>query len=174
MNDALDLPAHPEPMTRHPKAPSAGEEIRLHHSLCFACGDDAPVGLRVRVVAGEDFTVTASMKVEPWMQGGPGVIHGGLLAAAFDEVLGTAPLLIGAGVVTAHLEIDFAEPIPLGSTLHFRGEVLAKERRKVYLRATAHLDDPERPVAAAHGIFVTIDVREHFSRYRDTAVKVAR
>lgn len=168
------LPQHPEPMFRHPKAAAPGEPILLHHSVCYGCGDDAPVGLHVRVVAGEGFTVTAEMIVDDWMQGGPGVIHGGILTAAFDEVLGTAPLLIGVPVVTGHLEIDFAAPIPLGSRLHFDAEVVAKERRKVLVRGRAHLGDPGRPVAAASGIFIEIDVREHFSAYREAAVGPAR
>lgn len=154
-------------MERHPKVPGPGEPIRLHHSVCYGCGDDAPVGLHVRVVAQEDFKVTAEMPVEQWMQGGPGVIHGGVLTAAFDEVLGTAPLLIGVPVVTVHLEVDFAKPIPLGSTLHFDAEVLGRQRRKVFVAGSAHLGDPERPVASAQAIFVVIDLKEHFAEYRD-------
>ena len=171
MEKAFDLPAVSDPMSRHPKMPAPGEPIRLHHSVCYGCGDDAPVGLHLEVIAGEGFTVSAQMVVEQWMQGGPGVIHGGILTAAFDEVLGTAPLTIGAPVVTAHLEVDFAKPIPLGSTLHFDAEVLAKERRKVFVRASAHLGDPEHPVATAHSIFVEIDLKKHFAAYRDDAAQ---
>ncbi|MFT4085877.1 MAG: PaaI family thioesterase [Gordonia sp. (in: high G+C Gram-positive bacteria)] len=168
MRKAFDLPAHPEPLSRHPKAPASGAHIDFHHSVCFGCGEDAPVGLRIKVIAGDEFDATATMAVEQWMQGGPGVIHGGLLSAAFDEVMGTNLLLIGKPAVTVHLEIEYAKPIPLGATLHFESEVICKERRKVYTRAVAHLGDPAEPaVAAAHAIFVTIDVAEHYAEYSD-------
>lgn len=169
MKNAFEVPAVSEPMSRHPKLPAPGLPIRLHHSHCYGCGDDAPIGLRLRVIAGEDFQVSAQMVVEQWMQGGPGMLHGGVLSAAFDEVMSTAPLLIGFPVVTGHLEIDFASPIPLGSTLHFTADVIAKQRRKVFVRASAHLGDPDQPVAAAHSILVTIDLAEHYPAYRDRA-----
>ena len=172
----LELPANLDPMTRHPKVPGPGEPIRLHHSMCFGCGQDAPVGLRLQVIAGEDFQVTATMPVEDWMQGGPGVIHGGVLSAAFDEVMGNASILIGVPVVTVNLEIDYAKPIPLGTTLHFTAEVLGKSGRKVYVRSAAYFADPAvdpeaTPVAAAFGIFVEINLRKHFENYKDGAVR---
>ena len=156
-------------MSRHPKAPAPGEPFRLHHNLCHGCGDDAPGGLHVTVYAGEGFTTTAEMTVEKWMMGGPGVIHGGVLTAAFDEVLGTTPLIIGTPVVTGHLQVDFRKPIPIGTTLHFNAEVVAKERRKVFVRATAHLGDPAEIVASASAIFIEIDLKEHFGKYADSA-----
>lgn len=170
MKTSFVLPADIEPLSRDPKATSPGRRINLHHSMCFGCGADAPVSLRIDVIAGEGLTVSASMKVEDWMQGGPGVIHGGLLSTAFDEVMGTSPLLLRMPVVTGHLEIDYAKPIPLGSTVQFTGEILGGVRRKVYTRAVAHLGDPQEPVAAAHGLFIAIDLEKHFAGYRDRAV----
>ncbi len=170
----FELPADLDPLTRHPKVPGPGEPLRLHHSMCFGCGLDAPVGLRLAVTAGEDFQVTAVMPVEAWMQGGPGVIHGGILSAAFDEVMGNASILIGVPVVTVNLEIDYATPIPLGAQLTFTAEVLGKSGRKVYVRSAAYLHGVDSPVAAAAGIFVAINLREHFENYRDGAVQAPR
>lgn len=129
------VPDELEPVTRHPKVTPPGEEMRYHHALCYGCGADAVNGLHVRVTAGEGATSTATMSVPQWMEGGPGVIHGGLLSAAFDEVMGTTALLIGVPVVTGHLEIDFAKPIPIGSSLWFTGEVLGRVGRKIYMRS---------------------------------------
>lgn len=167
------LPTDIEPLSRHPKATPPGTKIDLHHGMCFGCGDDAPVGLRIDVTAGEGLTVDATMNVVDWMQGGPGVIHGGVLSAAFDEVMGTSPLLLRTPVVTGHLAIDYAKPIPLGSTLYFTGEVLGGVRRKIYTRCTAHLGDPDQPVAGAHALFIAIDLKEHFAGYLDKAVHAA-
>lgn len=163
-------PADLEPLTRHPKAAEPGRHIDLHHSTCFGCGDDVPTGLHMKVIAGEGLTVDAQMPVQSWMQGGPGVIHGGVLSAAFDEVMGTSPLLVGKPVVTVHLEVDYVKPIPLDSTLHFHARILGRQRRKIYIDAVAHLGDRDEPVAGAHSVFVVIDVKEHFAEYYDKRV----
>lgn len=170
MKTSFVLPTDIEPLERDPRATPPGERINLHPSTCFGCGDETPVGLHVHVIAGEGPTVTGKLEVVDWMQGGPGVIHGGVLSAAFDEVMGTSPLLVRKAVVTGHLEIDYAKPVPLGSTVHFEGEIVGGVRRKVYTRAIAHLGDRNEPIAAAHAIFITIDLRAHFENYKDKAV----
>ena len=47
-------------------------------------------------------------------EGPPGCVHGGYVAATFDEVLGAAQSLSGDQGMTAHLEIDYRRPTPLG------------------------------------------------------------
>ncbi len=92
--------------------------------------------------AGEGFTVEAKMPVEQWMEGGPGVIHGGILSSALDDVMGMTPRLLGPPGVTVHLQVDFLQPIPVGKTLHIRAEILGRQRRKIYTEGVAHLGDP--------------------------------
>lgn len=167
MSSSFVVPDDLEVLTRHPKARRPGELINLHHSMCHGCGDDALEGLHIKVYASEGFTVTASMKVEPRMEGGPGMIHGGVLSAAFDEVMGHLPLLIGPSAVTAHLEIDFVAPILLGTTLYFRGRILGKQRRKIYTEVEAFGVDPSsnpdaQPVATSHALFITVNLAEHY------------
>ncbi|MEN2510721.1 PaaI family thioesterase [Gordonia polyisoprenivorans] len=157
------VPADIEAMTRHPKAAGPGEPIRMHNPMCLGCGEDAPRGLHLVVRAGEDFTVETEMDVEPWMEGGPGVIHGGVLSTAFDEVMGTAPLLVGPSAVTVHLEVDFLAPVPVGSRLQLSARLLGRQRRKIYVEAVGHIGDPDQPVAVGHSIFVSINAREHFA-----------
>ncbi|GAA3032979.1 PaaI family thioesterase [Gordonia defluvii] len=164
------VPDDLEPLDRHPKATPPGEAMRYHHALCYGCGDDAVNGLHVVVTAGDGVTATATMRVAPWMEGGPGLIHGGILSAAFDEVMGTTALLIGVPVVTGHLEIDYARPIPIDSSLRFTADVLGRQRRKVYLSAAAHIvgdagELPVGPVATSRALFIGIDPREHFAEH---------
>jgi len=172
VSTSFAVPDELEPVTRHPKVTPPGEDMRYHHALCYGCGADAVNGLHVRVIAGEGATSTATMTVPQWMEGGPGVIHGGLLSAAFDEVMGTTALLIGVPVVTGHLEIDFAKPIPIGSSLWFTGEVLGRVGRKIYMRSEAFIVDADgeaaadaKPVARSLALFIGIDPRKHFSAH---------
>ncbi|WP_246284859.1 PaaI family thioesterase [Gordonia asplenii] len=162
------VPDDLDALTRHPKASQPGEPINLHHTQCHGCGDDAPEGLHIKIFAGDGFTVRARMLVEPRMEGGPGQIHGGILATAFDEVMSHLPLLVGGHCVTAHLQVDFAAGIPVGSTLYFEGRLLGRQRRKLYTEVVAYLADPlvdagAEAVASGRALFVKIDSARHYA-----------
>ena len=108
--------------------------------------------------AGNGLEVTGRLEVAKKYQGGPGVIHGGILSTAFDEAQGMACMALGSPVVTGHLEIDFARPIPLGSVLEFRARIDGVVRRKVYTSAEAVIvegptADPDTVVGTSRGLF---------------------
>ena len=95
-------------------------------------------------------------------QGAPGLAHGGVLAAAFDEVLGAAAELAHLPLVTVRLECDFHRPVPLGATLHLDARCTGIDGRKVYTAGAGRLDAPDGPVAVrAAGLFVKVPP-EHF------------
>jgi acyl-coenzyme A thioesterase PaaI-like protein len=156
------LPDDLVPVKRSPKAPAPGEPVPVHSPTCFGCGDRVPAGLHMTATAGEDVAITARVQVKPHFEGGPGVIHGGILASVFDEAMGLSHRMVGAIAVTVHLEIDFATPIPLDRELRVEAESLGTVRKKLYSHAVAYLGDDDIPVAAAHAIFVQIKPLEHF------------
>lgn len=151
--------------------PAAGEKLPQHWSKCFGCGDDQPAGMAMSFRAGNGLEVTGRLEVAKKYQGGPGVIHGGILSTAFDEAQGMACMALGSPVVTGHLEIDFARPIPLGSVLEFRARIDGVVRRKVYTSAEAVIvegptADPDTVVGTSRGLFLTI-TSEHFAKTKE-------
>jgi acyl-coenzyme A thioesterase PaaI-like protein len=52
---------------------------------CFACGDDNPIGLHLDDIRRDGDRVRATLRPRPEYRGYPGVLHGGLSAAALDE-----------------------------------------------------------------------------------------
>ena len=143
----------------HPNAPAPGTKVGSHYSKCFGCGDDVPGGLRVSTTVGEGLSVTTEFTVTENHQGAPGLAHGGLLALAFDEALGSLSWLIGAIAVTGRLETDYLQPVPVGTTLHIVAQIDGVAGRKVYTSAVGRLDGPEGEVAVrATAIFVRVDV----------------
>ncbi|MCQ4124949.1 PaaI family thioesterase [Rhodococcus erythropolis] len=151
--------------------PAAGEKLPQHWSKCFGCGDDQPAGMAMSFRAGDGLEVTGRLEVAKKYQGGPGVIHGGILSTAFDEAQGMACMALGSPVVTGHLEIDFARPIPLGSVLEFRARIDGVVRRKVYTSAEAVIvvgptADPDTVVGTSRGLFLTI-TSEHFAKTKE-------
>lgn len=150
---------------RHPKAPPPGQALPPHYAHCFGCGDQHPTGLHLQVTAGEGVTIDARFTVLEVHQGAPGLAHGGVLAAAFDEALGYLLWLLSTPAVTGRLETDYARPVPVGSTLHIAAECLGVAGRKVYTRATGRLDDPGGPVAVrSAGLFVAVPLT-HFTTH---------
>jgi hypothetical protein len=85
-------------------------------------------------------------------EGPPGHVHGGMIALAFDEVLGIANIAAGHPGMTARLTIHYRRPTPLFHELHFRGGVDRVEGRRIMSRA--ELWDGETLTAQAEGLFV--------------------
>jgi len=88
-------------------------------------------------------------------EGPPGCVHGGYVAAAFDEVLGATQSLSGAPGMTGTLTVKYRSPTPLHEPLHFIGRLARVEGRKIFTDGTVFAG--ERLCAEAEGIFISID-----------------
>lgn len=82
-------------------------------------------------------------------EGPPAHVHGGHLAAMFDELLGLAQ---GQAGFTATLTVTYRRPSPLGTELTLRGWVERIEGRKRWVRGTCSLGD--LLLCEAEGLFV--------------------
>ncbi|MGW4477489.1 PaaI family thioesterase [Rhodococcus triatomae] len=158
--DDLEVPIRPDFF------PAPGGDLPQHWSKCFGCGDDQPTGIAMHFTATEGIDIVGRLTVHNRYQGGPGTIHGGILTTAFDEAQGIACMALGSGVVTGHLQIDFARPIPLGSVLEIRARVDGTVRRKAHTSAEARIVEgpaaSDEVVATSRGLFIKID-HEHFT-----------
>jgi acyl-coenzyme A thioesterase PaaI-like protein len=159
-------PVQVERPERHPDAPEPGTRFGPHYAHCFGCGDETEGGLRLATEMGQDATIIAQFTVTDAHQGAPGLAHGGLLACAFDEALGsTVGQLLRRPAVTGKLETDFLRPVPVGSTLHINGRLDGIAGRKVYASADGMLDAPDGPVALrARALFVIVEF-SHFVQH---------
>ena len=153
-----------------PQAPPAGTPIPSHYPLCFGCGKDHETGLHIRMTAVADLAVEARFTVDEHHQGAPGLAHGGVLAAAVDEVMGASNWLLMAPAVTARLEVDFGAPVPVGQTVHLTAAIVGQSERKVYTVADARTGSG--PVLHARGLFLQVDL-QHF-RHHGRAADVDR
>ncbi|MFD5471801.1 PaaI family thioesterase [Streptomyces sp. NPDC127105] len=159
---ALQPPPDAVAPVRHPDAPAPGELLGSHYAECFGCGEEQPHGLYLQARAGEGVAITAEFTVQPAHQGAPGLAHGGVLATALDEALGSLNWLLRTIAVTGRLETDYVRPVPVGTVLHLEAEVTAVAGRKIYSRATGRVGGPDGPVAVrAEALFVEVKV-DHF------------
>ncbi len=90
-------------------------------------------------------------------EGPPGCVHGGFVAAAFDEVLGSTQSLSGSPGMTARLSVDYRKPTPLHTELRFEGELVEVDGRKIH--TVGRLYAGELLTAEAQGLFISIDFR---------------
>lgn len=88
-------------------------------------------------------------------EGPPGCVHGGYVAAAFDELLGATQALSGTQGMTAHLGIDYRRPTPLHRELEMVGWVVGTEGRKIFTKGEIRVDGTV--TAEAQGLFIAID-----------------
>ncbi|MBT2401341.1 PaaI family thioesterase [Streptomyces sp. ISL-100] len=146
-------------------APPPGTPLASHYDHCFGCGPRHPQGLRLSAVAGEGLAVNAEFTVQPGHQGGPGLVHGGILVTAMDETLGTLNWHLSEAAVTGRLETDLVLPVLVGSVLHIRAEITGVHRRKVFCEAEARIGDEDGPIAVrAKAVFIQVRL-EHFTKH---------
>ena len=93
-------------------------------------------------------------------EGPPGSVHGGFVAAAFDEVLGFVQSLGERPGMTGTLTVRYRLPTPLHTELRFEAELVGMEGRKIFTKA--HVVGEGRVCAEAEGIFVSV-ARERFA-----------
>jgi acyl-coenzyme A thioesterase PaaI-like protein len=87
-------------------------------------------------------------------EGPPGCVHGGYVAAAFDEVLGATQSLSGSPGMTGRLTVHYRSPTPLETALRFTGWLEQVDGRKIFTKG--ELWAGERLCAEAEGLFISI------------------
>lgn len=122
------------------------------HSPMIGRANPIAPPITIRVV--DDRTMEGTATFGAAYEGPPGCVHGGYVAAAFDEVLGSAQSLSGTPGMTARLAVDYRSPTPLHEELLFIGRLEKVEGRKIFTTGTVHAGD--RLCAEAQGLFVSI------------------
>lgn len=110
---------------------------------------------------GVEASVTGRVTYGLAYEGPPGCVHGGFVAAAFDEVLGQTQSLTGEPGMTGELVVRYKAPTPLHVELVITGRVVKVEGRKIYTHATLMAGDTL--CAESEGLFISMN-KEVFAR----------
>lgn len=129
-----------DPHAHFDHSPIIGRANPLAPPLELAVMDDKVIG---RAVFGSAY------------EGPPGAVHGGYVAAAFDELLGMAQSLGGKPGMTGTLTIRYRRPHPLHAEIRFEAELVRVEGRKIFTTGRSYADGELR--AEAEGIFISVD-----------------
>ena len=94
-------------------------------------------------------------------EGGPGLVHGGVLSLMFDHAMGTAVFVAGHAAMTVSLEVRYRAPTQLETPLQVAAWVDRVEGRKVFVGAEVRAAD--EVTASATGVFLRL-TRENVER----------
>jgi acyl-coenzyme A thioesterase PaaI-like protein len=164
--DALEryaeaLEAHPRLRYVHGFAESANAgDVAAFFDQSPLIGLANPLAPPMRIAKTGERTAEGRVTFGSAYEGPPGHVHGGFVAAAFDEVLGFVQSLSGRPGMTGTLTVRYRRPTPLHTPLRFTAEYVRSEGRKLYTEARVHAGDVL--CAEAEGIFVSI-ARERFA-----------
>ncbi|MBV9181458.1 MAG: PaaI family thioesterase [Acidobacteria bacterium] len=87
-------------------------------------------------------------------EGSPGTVHGGFIAAAFDQLLFMTESLTGIPAMTGTLTVRYRKPTPLLTELVFEGVIDRVEDRKIFTRGTVSANGVV--TAEAEGLFIAV------------------
>jgi acyl-coenzyme A thioesterase PaaI-like protein len=74
-------------------------------------------------------------------EGPPGRVHGGFVAAAFDDLMGYAQIASGSAGYTGTLSVTMRQPTPLNRRIDYAAGVSRHEGRKIFVWGTATCGD---------------------------------
>jgi acyl-coenzyme A thioesterase PaaI-like protein len=127
--------------------------------MCFVCGMQNPIGLKAFFYQDEEGRVVAHFTGKEEHEGYPGVMHGGIVTALLDEIIGRAALAYDLWGVTAKLEVRFRHPVPLGQPLTLVGEMTRRRSRTMEGRGEIRLEDGTVAVEAK-GVYILLPQEE--------------
>lgn len=114
---------------------------------------ESPYGFGIKFLVSEDKTISAKVVFDEHKQGGPGILHGGAIAAVLDEAMGNATFEYGKGGFTATMTINYHKPIPLFQEVTIRAWIEKSDGKKVYALCEALLEDGSLAVSGT-GLFI--------------------
>jgi acyl-coenzyme A thioesterase PaaI-like protein len=121
--------------------------------MCFACGVDNPVGLKIRFdVVGDE--CTAEFTPNENHVGFSDTVHGGIIYTALDDVTANILYQQGRKAHTAKCEIRYRQPARVGEALRIKGWIETERRRLVILKGEIRRASDDVVVAECESSFM--------------------
>ena len=117
---------------------------------CFGCGRQNPRGLHLSFYELPDETgLWAPFTPTPDHEGFAGIVHGGIVTAVLDEVMGWAVFHRGIWAVTGKLSVTFHHPVEVAVPTRAIGRLQADRGRLLDVAAELRRDDADDLLLAA-------------------------
>ncbi|MDD2557989.1 MAG: hotdog domain-containing protein [Desulfuromonas sp.] len=123
-------------------------------SLRFVSGEPDGDRFRVRYYKDAQQQLQARIWFGPETQGPPEHVHGGAMAAVFDEALGLAAWAAGYSVVVGNLNVSFRNLLPIRQVATLESSIASVAGRKVLVKGI--LSSGDTVFAEAECLCITI------------------
>ena len=135
------------------------EEITLNDDrMCFCCGTENPIGLKLAFEAGPAGRLRTIWRPRKEHQGFKDIIHGGLVATVLDEVMIRVLYDRGIEAVTGSMQTKLLKPMRWGRDYRFEGWIVSDRGRAVLTEGEA--TDAETGERVAWGKATCVRVRK--------------
>ena len=138
---------------RPDRSVSAGS-YRAHMSLVG--GLSHPIAPQLQMDVNGD-AGQGEVVIGPLFQGGPGLVHGGVLALLVDHAMGCVAAGPERPAMTVRLALRYRKPTPLGTTLTVRVRLDRIEGRQLHLSGQILAND--EVTVEADGLFLTLTAK---------------
>ena len=127
---------------------------------CYVCGQAHPRGLRIRFFTGAFGQVHAHFKPDSAQTGYESIVHGGVISALLDELLGwPIALQTGRMAVTAEVTVRFLKPMRAGHTYLAAAEP-GTDKGRYWLGTGDIRDDQGAVYAKARGKYFLLSAQQ--------------
>ena len=132
-------------------------------NVCFGCGTANARGMQLAFERDDaKQRITGRFRLGPEYQGGPGFIHGGIIAAVLDEAMSKVNRFFDAIAVTAELRVEYLKPIRVNQEILVEAFSTGREGKQLLHQAEIR-DHEGTLLARGKGRFVAIN-REVYAR----------
>ena len=129
-------------------------ELKMEDAtMCFACGVENPIGLRIDFTL-ENERVTAQFTPNENHVGYENTVHGGIIYSALDDVMANCLYLQKIKAHTARCEIRYRQALEVGQTITLNGWIENRRRRLVLLKGEARLASDDTLIADCEASFM--------------------
>jgi acyl-coenzyme A thioesterase PaaI-like protein len=124
-------------------------------TMCFACGPDNPIGLKIKFSLDEGIC-TADFTANENHVGYENTVHGGIIFSALDDVMANVLYLQSIKAHTARCEIRYRKALEVGQPVSLRGWIENERKRLIVLKGEVRLASDESLVADCEASFMKV------------------
>jgi uncharacterized protein (TIGR00369 family) len=123
---------------------------------CFGCGGANSRGMKLTFERDEAAQrIIGTFRLGAEYQGGPGFIHGGIIATLLDEAMGKLNRLAQVSAVTAELTIEYLKPVRVDEEIIVEAAPVERNGRQLIHRGEIR-NAAGQVLARGRGRFVAI------------------
>ena len=131
-----------------------GNDVAIEAAtMCFACGPDNPIGLRIGFEL-NDGICTGEFTAGENHVGYENTVHGGIIYSALDDVMANVLYLQNIKAHTARCEIRYRKALEVGQAVKLRGWIEKERRRLIVLKGEARLASDDSVIADCEASFM--------------------